>query len=88
MTGKNIDKVRLDTLAKATESEMVKGVCYSLLAQDKEALEIFRNESEKRFSRIDSCLQWPAVSRHEKDLRAIRDELLLAKRALTDLPNL
>jgi len=86
MIGKSVDKRRIDEIAKNTQGETVKGVCYSLLGQDKEALALFRQESEKRFSVIDECLRWPAISRHEKDLREIRENLLKAKRSLTDLP--
>ena len=68
------------------QREIVKGVCYSLLGQDDDALKLFRREADKRFSRIDDCLQWPAISRHKTELSAIRDELLKAKRSLTDLP--
>src|ERR1017187_4143264 len=86
MIGKSIDKKRVADVAERAESEMIKGVCYSLLGRDEDALKIFRQEAEKRFSRINDCLRWPAVSRHEKELRAIRDDLLKAKRCLTDLP--
>ena len=86
MTGKNIDKKRVADVAEHTEREMVKGICYSLLGQDDDALKLFSREAEKRFSRIDECLTWPAVSRLEKEMRAIRDDLLKSKRSLTDLP--
>jgi hypothetical protein len=66
---------------------MVKGVCHSMLEQDKEALKIFRTEGEKHFSHLDGCIRWPVLSRHINELAAIRDELLKAKRSLTDLPN-
>ena len=86
MDGRNIDKKRVAELAEYTQKEMVKGVCYSLLQEDDKAIALFRREAEKRFSRIDDCLQWPAISRHEKELIAIRNDLLKAKRSLTDLP--
>ncbi len=86
MIGKRIDKKRVDEVAQHAEREIVKGVCYSLLGKDDDALELFRREADKRFSRIDDCLQWPAISRHKTELSAIRDELLKAKRSLTDLP--
>jgi hypothetical protein len=85
MDSRNVDKKRVSSVLENTENEMVKGVCYSLLGQDDEALKVFRRETEKRFSKIVECLQWPAISRHEKELRAIRDEFLKAKRSLTDL---
>jgi hypothetical protein len=84
--GKNIAKDRVADVAEATQSEVVKGVCKSLLGQDTDALEIFRLEAQKRFSRTNDYLRWPAISRHQKELRTIRDELLKAKRSLTDLP--
>ena len=86
LEGRGIDKKRVAGVAERSESEMVKGVCKSLLGEDDEALAIFRRESEKRFSRIDHCLRWPAVSRHEKELRTIREDLLKAKRSLANLP--
>jgi tetratricopeptide (TPR) repeat protein len=86
MEGKNVDPKRVSNLAEATDREMVKGVCYSLLGEDEKALKIFRQQSEKRFSQIDDCLRWPAISRLQKELRAIRDELLKAKRSLSELP--
>lgn len=86
LDGKNIAKDRVAGVAEATQSEVVKGVCKSLLGQDAEALEIFRQEAQKRFSRTNDYLRWPAISRHEKELRLIHDDLLKAKRSLTDLP--
>jgi hypothetical protein len=86
MDGKNIDKKRVAEVAKYTQNEMVKGVCHSLLQEDKPAIALFRREAEKRFSQIDECLQWPAVSRHHKELTAIRDDLLRTRRSLTELP--
>ncbi len=62
-------------------------MCHSLLEEDAAAIKLFRAEAEKRFSKIDECLRWPVIARHEKDLQAIREELLKAKRGLTDLPN-
>ena len=86
MDGRGIDKKRVSSVAEATDDEMIKGVCHSLLEQDKDAIKLFRTEAEKRFSKIDDCLRWPVISRHEKELQAIRDELLKAKRGLNDLP--
>ena len=86
MIGKRIDKKRVAEVAEHAEKEMVKGVCYSLLGRDDDALRLFRREAGKRFSRIHDCLQWPAISRHKTELSAIRDELLKGKRSLTDLP--
>ena len=86
MDGKGIDKKRVSSVAEATDDEMIKGVCHSLLQEDRDAIKLFRAEAEKRFSKIDQCLRWPVLSRHERDLRAIRDELLKAKRGLNDLP--
>lgn len=86
MDGRKIDKARVSSVAQATDDEMVKGVCHSLLGEDKEAINLFRAEAEKRFSKIEECLRWPAISHHQKELQAIRDELLRAKRGLDDLP--
>jgi tetratricopeptide (TPR) repeat protein len=86
LIGKNVDLKRVSNLADVTENEMLKGVCYSLLKKDTDALNTFRTEAEKRFSNIDLALRWPVISRHEKELRLIRDNLLKAKRALSDLP--
>jgi NAD-dependent SIR2 family protein deacetylase len=86
LDGKNIAKDRVAGVAEATQSEAVKAVCKSLLGLDADALEIFRQEAHKRFSRIHDFLRWPAISRHENELRAIRDDLLKAKRSLTDFP--
>ncbi len=86
MEGRGIDKKRVSSVADATDDEMIKGVCHSLLEQDPDAIKLFRAEAEKRFSKIDECLRWPVISRHEKDLLAIREELLKAKRGLNELP--
>lgn len=83
--GKNIDKKRISSVADATDRQLVKGVCYSLLEQDADAMKIFRTEAEKRFSEIDDCLAWPAISRHQRELKIIKEELLKGKRSLTDL---
>ncbi len=77
---------RIAKLADSTESEMVKGVCYSLLGQDDKALSIFSTEAGKKFSLVDDCLRWPVISRHEKELRGIRDDLLKSKRSFTTSP--
>ena len=86
MEGGKIDKKRVSAVAEATEDEMVKGVCHSLLEQDGDAINLFRAEAEKRFSLIDDCLRWPVIARHERELKAIREELLRAKRELNDRP--
>jgi hypothetical protein len=88
MNNKKLDARRITNIADATENDAVKGVCYSLLGEDKKALEIFRTEAEKRFSQIDDFLQWPAIARHKSELRGIRTELTKAKRSLTDLSNI
>ncbi len=87
MDGGKIDKKRVSAVSEATNDEMVKGVCHSLLGEDDEAMKLFRAEAEKRFSKIEDCLRWPVVSRHEKELQAIRGELLRAKRGLNELPS-
>jgi len=56
-----------------------------MLEQDGDAIKTFRIEGEKRFSLIEDCLRWPVISRHEKEILAIRDELQKAKRSLSDL---
>jgi hypothetical protein len=86
MAGGNVNKTRLAEVAEYTDNKMMKGVCYSLLGRDAEALEVFRSEAEKRFSLIDDGLQWPAISRHHKQLYAIREELLKTRRSLGELP--
>jgi hypothetical protein len=86
MDGGKIDKKRVSSVAEATDDEMIKGVCHSLLEQDSDAINLFRTEGEKRFSKIDQCLRWPVVARHEKELKSIREEFLKAKRGLNDLP--
>lgn len=85
MDGRKVDKERIANLAKYSENEMVKAVCHSLLRDDEECLKIIRQEAEKRFSRIDHCLDWPAVSRHREALVAMRTDLLKARRSLTEL---
>jgi hypothetical protein len=57
-----------------------------MLEQDRDAIKLFRAEGEKRFSRIEDCIRWPVLSGHSKEILAIRDELLKAKRSLSDLP--
>jgi hypothetical protein len=86
MDRRSIDKKRVSSVAQKTDDGMVKGVCHSLLDEDKEAINLFRAEAEKRFSKIEDCLRWPVVSRHQKELQAIRDDLVKAKRGLNDLP--
>ena len=86
MDGGKINKARVSSVAQATDDEMVKGVCHSLLGEDKEAIKLFHAEADKRFSKIDDCLRWPAISHHQNELQAIRDELLKSKRGLNDLP--
>jgi hypothetical protein len=86
MDGGNIAKDRVASVAEATQNEAVKGVCRSLLGEDAAALKIFQQEAAKRFSQTHNFLRWPVLSRHEKELRSIRDDLLKAKRSLTDLP--
>jgi hypothetical protein len=86
LDGGKISKDRVSSVAEATDDQMIKGVCHSLLEKDADAIKLFRAEAEKRFSKIDDCLRWPVVSRHEKELLAIREELLNAKRGLNDLP--
>ena len=81
-----IDKKRVAAVGEKTESEMVKAVCSSLLGNDKETLAIFNREGEKRFSVVDDCLRWPVFSRHLKEMKGIRDDLLKAKRAFNDFP--
>lgn len=88
LTGGKIDLKRVSDVASASDKELVKGVCYSLLAQDEKALEIFRSESEKRFSRIFDCLRWPAISRHQTQLLEIKENLVKGKRSFTDLSKL
>ena len=86
MDGGKISKERVASVAEATDDEMIKGVCHSLLEQDGEAIKLFRTEAERRFSTIDQCLRWPAIARHKRELESIREELLKAKRGLNDLP--
>ena len=86
MDGRSIDKKRVTSVAQATDDEMVKGVCHSLLGEDREAIGLFRAEAERRFSKIEDCLRWPVISRHQTELQSIRDDLLKAKRGLNDLP--
>jgi hypothetical protein len=86
MEGGKIAKDRISSVAAVTDDEMIKGVCHSMLEQDNDAIKIFRAEGEKRFSLIEGCLRWPVLSRHNKEISAIRDELLKAKRSLNDLP--
>ncbi|HAB18126.1 MAG TPA: SIR2 family protein [Verrucomicrobiota bacterium] len=86
MNDGKISKERVSTVADATEDQMIKGVCHSLLEQDRDAIKLFTVEAEKRFSKIDECLRWPVVARHEKELNLIREELLKGKRELNDLP--
>ena len=86
MDGGKIAKDRISSVASATDDEMIKGVCHSMLEQDSDAIKIFRAEGEKRFSLIESCLRWPVLSRQKKEISAIRDELQKAKRSLSDLP--
>lgn len=86
MEGRKIDRERVTRILGATKLEVVKGVCYSLLEEDEKALAIFTAESEKRFSRVDECLRWPAVSRHRTRLGQIREELLKARRSFIDKP--
>ena len=45
LDGKNIAKDRVAAVAEATQNEAVKGVCKSLLGQDADALNIFRQEA-------------------------------------------
>lgn len=85
MDRNKIDRERVAKLADATEDEMVRGVCYSLLGQDEKALSIFTTEAGKKFSLIDDCLRWPVVSRLEKELRTIREDLVKSKRSITTL---
>jgi NAD-dependent SIR2 family protein deacetylase len=84
MEGRGIDKKRISSVSESTDDELVKGVCYSLLDQDRDAMKIFRVESEKRFSKIDECLRWPVISRHKGELETIRDEFAKAKRGLNE----
>jgi len=84
MDGRNLTKDRIDSIGKETENELTKAVCNSLLERDKEALAIVESEAKRRFSKIDLCSRWPVLSRHQKQLKAIREELLKAKRTLTD----
>jgi len=86
LDGAKIAKDRVSSVAEATDDKMIKGVCHSLLDQDRDAIKLFRTEAEKRFSKIDQCLRWPVIARHEEELRSIREELLKAKRGLNDLP--
>lgn len=86
MDGGKIDKKRISSVADATDYEMIKGVCRSMLEQDGDAIKLFRAEAEKRFSKIEECLRWPVIARHEKELKSIREELLKGKRGLNDLP--
>jgi len=86
MDGGKIAKDRIASVSAATDDEMIKGVCHSMLDQDNDAIKLFRAEGEKRFSQIDGCFRWPVLSRHHKEILAIRDELLKAKRSLSDLP--
>lgn len=86
LCGKSIDKKRVSSVAESSDDEMIKGVCNSLLGQDDEAIKLFRSEAEKYFSKIDDCLRWPVLSRHNKEFQDIRNELLKAKRGLNDLP--
>lgn len=86
MDGGKIAKDRISSVAAATDDEMIKGVCHSMLEEDKDAIKIFRTEGERRFSQIEDCFRWPVLSRHSKEISAIRDELLKAKRSLNDLP--
>jgi len=86
MDGAKIAKDRISSVAAATEDEMIKGVCHSMLGEDSDAIKLIRVEGEKRFSRIEDCLRWPVLSRHSKEILAIRDELLKAKRSLNNLP--
>jgi hypothetical protein len=79
----NTDEHGFNLTRRLSETNMP---CHSMLEQDKEALKIFRAEGEKRFSLLDGCIRWPVISRHVNELTAIRDELLRAKRSLTDLP--
>jgi hypothetical protein len=87
MSGKNVDPRRVANLSEVTDNPDVKGVCYSLLGEDKKALDIFRIEAEKRFSKINNFLHWPAISRHQSELRTMKEELVLRKRSLTNLEN-
>ena len=86
MDGGKIDKKRVSSVAEVTDDELIKGVCHLLLEQDGDAIKLFRTEAEKRFSKIDQCIRWPVIARHEKELISIRGELLKAKRGLNDLP--
>ena len=85
MEGRNIDRGRLNEIISSTDNEMAKGVCHVLLNEDDKALEIFRSEATKRFSQIISCLRWPSVLRLQKELEAIRDDLLKQKRSFNSL---
>jgi hypothetical protein len=85
LDGGKIDKKRVSSVADITEDNMVKGVCHSLLEQDGEAIKLFRAEAEKRFSKIETCIRWPVLARHEKELKSIREELFKARRGLNDL---
>jgi hypothetical protein len=86
MDGGKIAKDRISSVADATDDEMIKGVCHSLLGQDGDAIKLFRAEGEKRFSQIEDCLRWPVLHRHSKEILAIHEELLRARRSLSDLP--
>lgn len=85
MDGGRIDGRRIKSVLETTENELTKGVCHSLLGQDKEAVKIFQEEAEKRFSSIDMCLTWPVISHHEAELRAIRQDLVRSKRSFNSL---
>lgn len=86
MDGGKIAKDRISSVAAVTDDEMIKGVCNSMLEKDVDAIKLFRAEGEKRFSLIEDCMRWPVLNRHSKEILAIRDELLKAKRSLSDLP--
>lgn len=86
LDGGDVNKERIAKLLEVTDSQMVKGVCHCLLGSTDRAVEIFREEAEKRFSKIDECLRWPALTAVIPDLQRIREELSKRKRSLTDLP--
>jgi len=80
----NVNKERLSALMKGTDDDIVKAVCHTLLGENKEAISILKAESEKRFSRVDGCLRWPALSGLQTELRAIREDLIKRKRTIAD----
>lgn len=86
LDSRNIDLKRINALLRSTDNESVKGVCFSLLGESEKALEVFKNEATKRFSKIYEYLTWPAIAKHQKELMKIRSDLVKAKRSLDTLP--